>query len=309
MQDFSWVRRVKLQQLRAVLAVARNRSLMSAANELGLSQPAISKILHELEQDLGTELFVRTSRGSYPTELGTKVAERAQSMFAQLEQLVQEIHDSQIGVSGHIVVGVLLAGAANILPQAVARLHERSPNVRVTIIEGSYESLTPQLRQGGIDFIVGRLPGYNYRERLELMPLLQEEVAFVVRPDHPILQRKTLVIDDLQEWPWIMPLPETTLRYMIEAEFHERSLDLPKIACESLSIVTNRRLIMDTNYIGAFPAQVVQPDISAGLLSQLPMEEPLSFGPIGISRLKDSPLGSAAQALVDELQALHQAPS
>lgn len=306
MQNFPWVRRVKLQQLRTVVIVAQSRSLTSAANEMGLSQPAITKILHELESDLNAELFVRTSRGTHPTELGKKVAERAQAIFAQLEQLAQEIHDTQMGLSGHVVVGVLLAGGANILPRAVAALHQRSPRVRVTIVEGTYDTLIPQLRQGALNFIVGRLPAYRYRESIEIVPLFQETIAFVVRPEHPLLQKVVLRIEDLREWPWIMPLPDTTLRQMLEAEFHERNLDLPAIACESLSIVTNRRMIMDTDYVGAFPAQVVQPDIFAGLLSRLPMEETLSFGPVGISLLKDSQLGSAAKALVDELKVLNE---
>ncbi len=301
MQDFSWVRRVKLQQLRAVMVVAQSRSLMNAANEMGLSQPAVTKILHELESDLNAQLFVRTSRGTHPTDLGNKVAERARAIFAQLEQLIQEIHDRQSGISGHVVVGALLAGGANILPQAVVSLHQHSPAVRVTIVEGTYDTLIPQLRQGAIDFIIGRLPAYRYRERLEMEPLYQEKISFVVRPDHPLLQQSHLQIEDLQTWPWIMPLPDTTLRQMLEAEFHERSLDLPVIACESLSVVTNRRMIMETNYIGAFPSQVVKPDITGGLLSQLPMEQTLSFGPVGISRLKNNPLGSAAKALVQEL--------
>lgn len=306
MQDFPWVRRVKLQQLRTVVIVAQSRSLTNAANEMGLSQPAITKILHELEADLNAELFVRTSRGTHPTELGTKVAERAQAIFAQLEQLAQEIHDTQMGLSGHVVVGVLLAGGANILPRAVAALHQRSPRVRVTIVEGTYDTLIPKLRQGALNFIVGRLPAYRYRERIEIDPLFQEEITFVVHPEHPLLEKGILTIEDLREWPWIMPLPDTTLRQMLEAEFHRRNLDLPVIACESISIVTNRRMIMDTDYVGAFPSQVVQPDIYAGLLSRLPMEERLSFGPVGITRLKDSQLGNAAEALMSELKTLNQ---
>ncbi|MGO1500056.1 MAG: LysR substrate-binding domain-containing protein [Marinobacter sp.] len=303
MQNHSWVRRIKLQQLRVVVFVAQSRSLTSAANEMALSQPAITKILHELETDLEAQLFIRTSRGTHPTKLGEQIAERAQAIFAQLDQLAQEISDRQSGLSGHVAVGVLLAGGANILPRAVAALHRRSPNVRVTIVEGTYETLIPQLRQGALDFIVGRLPAYKYRERLETIPLFQEKIAFVVRPGHPLLEHRHLTIEDLKDWPWIMPLPDTTLRTMLEAEFHERSLDLPVIACESLSIVTNRRMIMDTNYVGAFPAQVVQPDISANLLSKLPMKDTLSFGPVGITQTKGNQLGIAARVLADELKA------
>lgn len=208
MQNYSWVRRIKLQQLRVVVCVAQSRSVTSAANEMALSQPAITKILHELETDLEAQPFVRTSRDTYPTELGEQVAERAQAIFAQLDQLVQEVSDRQSGLSGHVAVGVLLAGGANILPRAVVALHQRSPKVRVTIVEGTYETLVPQLRQGALDFIVGRLLGYKYRERLETIPLFQEKIAFVARPGHPLLTGRNLTIEDLrtpQKYSKIIP--------------------------------------------------------------------------------------------------------
>ncbi|WP_036232781.1 LysR substrate-binding domain-containing protein [Marinobacterium litorale] len=302
MQDFAWVRRVKLQQLRTVMVVARNHSLASAANELGLSQPAVTKILHELESDLGMELFVRTSRGTHATELGNTLAARASTVFAQLQKAAEEIHNIHEGLSGHVVIGTLLAGGANILPRAVARLRQRRPGVRVTIMEGTYDHLIPQLRQGALDLIVGRLPAYRYREGLEIESFYQEEIAFVARPDHPVFEQAQPSLADLRQWPWIMPLPDTTLRQMLESVFHERNLDLPVMACESLSVVTNRRLIIETDYIGTFPAQVVQPDIDAGLLSRIDMRPAISFGPVGISWMKDSAFSQAAQELVTSLR-------
>ena len=118
-QDLSWVRKIKLQQLRTVMAVARSRSLISAADDLGLSQPAVTKILHELESELGAQLFVRTSRGTHPTPLGMKFAERAQAVFAQLEQSAQEIYDIREGLIGHGVVVTLVSVGAMMLSNSM----------------------------------------------------------------------------------------------------------------------------------------------------------------------------------------------
>jgi len=305
-QDLSWVRKIKLQQLRTVMAVARSRSLISAADDLGLSQPAVTKILHELESELGAQLFVRTSRGTHPTPLGMKFAERAQAVFAQLEQAAQEIYDIREGLIGHVVVGTLLAGGASILPKAIAQLNNNLPDVRVTLIEGTYDLLIPQLKRGELDFIIGRLPAYRYREGLEVESFYQEEVAFVARPGHPVFKFLSPSLADLQGFTWIMPLPETTLRQMLESAFHEQNLELPHVACESLSVVTNRRLILETDYIGAFPAQVVLPDIEAGLLARVPVMPAISFGPVGISWLSGSPFSLVAEAFVRELRNISQ---
>lgn len=304
MQDLSWVRRVKLQQLRTVMVVAQSQSLSSAGRELGLSQPAISRIIHELETDLGIQLFIRTSRGTHPTSLGSMLAERAQTIFAQLEQANQEIHDVREGLAGHVKVGILPAGGAGILPKAVSRMHNRLPDVRVTLIEGTYEHLIPQLKRGELDFILGRLPGYLYREDLTVESFYREEIAFVVRPGHPVLRSLNASLADLQPWAWIMPLPGTTLRQMIESAFHDQSLDLPAVACESVSVVANRRLILETDYIGVFPAQVLVSDIQAGLLAKINVTPPISFGPVGISRLENTAFSLAAEALARELRAI-----
>ncbi|WP_221797182.1 LysR substrate-binding domain-containing protein [Oceanobacter mangrovi] len=303
MQNSNWVRRIKLQQLRVVLAVANSTSLVSASEQLGLSQPAVSKLLRDLEDQLGAELLVRTSRGSHPTPVGEILIERARMVFSQLDQVAREIHDAREGLSGHVVVGVLPAGGAHLLPRAMAALYQQHPGIRVTVIEGTYESLAPRLRQDTLDLIVGRIPAYHYREALEVEPLFQEQVTFAVRPDHPILTQAPVALANLTAWPWIMPPPDTTLRHMLESAFLEAGLELPQAPWESLSIITNRQLIQHTDVIGAFPAQVVEGDIATGMLAAVPMASPLTFGPVGITRARERPLSRAATRLAAALRA------
>ncbi|WP_369855523.1 LysR substrate-binding domain-containing protein [Candidatus Thalassolituus haligoni] len=303
MQNFSWIRRVKLQQLRAVLALAESPSLVRASESLNLSQPAVSKILRELETDLGVELFTRTSRGSHTTPMGDMLVERVRVIFSQLERVAQEIHDLNEGLSGHVVVGVLPAGGADFLPRALASLYRAYPGIRVTVIEGTYDHLIPQLQQGAIEMIVGRIPAYRFRDGLEVEPLYEENITFAVCPQHPLLSRPAVALSDLLEWPWIMPLADTTLRQMVESAFHDAGLDLPAAPCESISVITNRRLIMETDYIAAFPTQVIQTDLDTGLLAAIPISPARSFGAVGISQVKERPLSHAALRLVDQLRA------
>ncbi|AJD49225.1 LysR family transcriptional regulator [Isoalcanivorax pacificus W11-5] len=303
MTDPGWARRVRLQQLRTVLAVAQNSSLVKAGEELGLSQPAVSKILHEVEADLGVQLFVRTSRGTHTTPFGEMLANQAKAVFAQLSQVEQEIHNAREGLSGHVSVGALIAGSAQVLPQAVVRLHRLAPGIRTSIREGTYRQLVPALRQGELDMIVGRLPAHRYREGLVVEPFYQEEIHFIVRPGHQALSLRQPDLAALRQWPWILPLPDTTLRQMLEAAFHDLNLELPVAPCESLSVIGNRCMLLETDYICAFPARVIEPDVRAGLLARIDMAEPLFFGPVGVSLRKDSPLSKAAEALLRELRA------
>ena len=302
--DHSWIRRVKLQQLRIVLAVAENPSLLQAANVVGLSQPAVTKALHELERDLGVSLFERTSRGTHPTSYGELLAGRARIIFSQLARASDELADLQHGVSGNVHVGTLIAGAAHVLPTAVVRMQQLYPDVRIVVTEGTYETLVPQLRQGRLDLLLGRLPALSYREELSVEALYQERVEFVVRPDHPALARTTLTLADTSDWPWILPPPNTTLRQMLESAFHDANLTLPHALCESLSVVCNRQVILNSDAICAFPAGVVAPDISCRLLAALPLRQALAFGPVGISVLRGVELSRAAAAFAEAVRSL-----
>lgn len=298
----AWVRRVKMQHLRAVLAVADSTSLAQAGERLGLTQPAVTKILHEVESSLGLQLFTRSSRGTVCTEAGRLMAERVRLMFSQLDQTVQTLRDETEGLSGRVTVGALIAGAASLLPLAVAQLQAQRPGIRLTIIEGTYDYLIPLLRQGVLDLIVGRLPKFEYREGLAVEALYQGEVALVVRPGHPVLGRGPLSLATLQAWPWIMPLPDTTLRQIIEATFHDLLLDMPVIRCESVSVVANRAMILQTDCICAFPKEVVQFELDRGLLAQLDIGQVLDFGPVGMSYRKGASQTPAAQALLAALR-------
>lgn len=298
----AWGRRVKLQHLRTVMAVSDTKSLAHAAERLGLTQPAVTKILHEVESELGVQLFTRTSRGTYATSFGSLMVDHIKLVFAQLDQAAKAIHNSREGLSGRVVVGALIAGAASLLPRAIARMQSERPGVRVTIIEGTYDYLTPLLRQGQLDFIVGRLPKHEYREGLAVETLFHESIALVVRPGHPALSLKRPDLAALLSWPWIFPLEGTTLRQLIESAFHESNIDLPDTRCESVSVVLNRRLILETDYIGAFPRDVIHLDVQSGLLNELVIDVPLGFGPVGISHRKVGTHSSAADALLTALR-------
>lgn len=304
MDTGAWGRRVKLQHLRTVMAVSETKSLVLAAEQLGLTQPAVTKILHEVESELGVQLFNRTSRGTHVTSFGSLMVDHIKLVFAQLDQAAKAIHNSREGLSGHVVVGVLIAGAASLLPRAIAQMQNERPGVRVTIIEGTYDYLTPLLRQGQLDFIVGRLPKHEYREGLEVEALYQERIALVVRPGHPALQLSHPTLSSLLGWPWIFPLEGTSLRQLIESAFHDNNIELPDTRCESVSVISNRRLILETDYICAFPGEVIQLDIQSGLLRELVIDLPMGFGPVGISRRKVGPHSNTAHALLHALRSI-----
>ncbi len=170
------------------------------------------------------------------------------------------------------------------------------------MVEGTWDVLSPALLRGDLDLTVGRLPEFQYREGLDLEPFYEEMVAFVVRARHPLAARSNLSLEEALEWPWMLPPRETTLRRLIDRAFREAGHEPPIPSCESVSLLTNRRLLQETDIIGVWPERVARDDIETGTLKRLGLPFNVPFGPVGIARRRGSTMTPAAYALVDVLR-------
>jgi DNA-binding transcriptional LysR family regulator len=294
--------RLKLKQLRLIAAIGEHASVLRAAEALNISQPGATRLLKDAEDDLGVPLFNRTNRGVVPTDYGRSLIRHAKLVLAQLSHAAEELDDLAGGMGGRVTVGTLLAASAIVLPAAICRLREKRPRVTVAVIEGTNDRLMPALRVGDIDFVVGRLSEFRFRDELVQEPLFHEEACVVVRAGHPLARRKRLQIAALAGCEWILQPPETTLRRQVDKAFHDAGLEAPRPAVQSVSLLTNRALLLATDMVGVWPRQVILDDVRRGVLSVLPVKLPAAAGPVGISRRRSVILSPAAQALAAELK-------
>ncbi len=211
--------RLKLKQLRLLIAVEKHSSILHAARELNLSQPAATKLIKDLEADFGVLLFERTNRGVVPTIYGEALARHGKLIFTQISHAAQELDDLSEGSGGRIVIGTLLAASAELLPRTIERVLEQKPNLSIKIQEGTNEVLMPALRSGDLDLVVGRLPTHRHRDELQQERLYDERIIAITRTDHPIQSRKRVTFADLMDYGWILPPQETTLRRQIDLVF------------------------------------------------------------------------------------------
>ncbi len=294
--------KLKLRQLRVLLAIAEHGTLIKAAEHLHMSQPAVTKYLNDLEQVMGVELFNRTSRGVTPTAFGEILIEHANLIVAELRYVSEKLTSLALGHAGSVAVGTLLAAAPRLLPKAVALLKRQHPRLTVSIIEGTNDRLLPALRLGTLDLVVGRLPqGGDYQD-LAHEVLYDEPVNVVVRMNHPIARKRTVCLGDLVDQQWILPPPQTTLRRQIEDAFRLNRLRLPGHLVESVSILTIRTLLLETDMVGVLPYQVVKSDEDLGLLKTLPITMPTTLRPVGITRRAEKALTPAAEYLCECLR-------
>ena len=190
--------------------------MVRAAESVGLTQPAVTKAVRDLEGDLGVALFERGNRGVTPTIYGEALVRHAHRVLAQLVHAAEEIDDLAHGAGGRVAIGTLLAASAWLLPRAIARLRAERPRVVVDVVEGTHDRLQPMLARGDLDMVVGRLSEFRHRAGVRQEPIYSEEIVILARPAHRLAHHGKLSLADLQEADWILPPPETTLRRQLE---------------------------------------------------------------------------------------------
>ena len=288
--------RLKLRQLRLLLAVETHGNIQNAARELGVSQPAATKMIQDLELDFEVTLFRRTNRGVIPTAFGETLIRHGKLIFAQISCAAQELDDLNEGYSGRVVIGTLLAASTQLLPAAIERLLADRPNVAVKVSEGTNEVLIPSLLSGRIDMVVGRLSALRYRDRLMQEKLIDDRIVAVVGPEHPLARKRDVTFDQVRPYGWILPPLETTLRRQVDQFFINQRQYAPPHAIESVCYLANRALLQSRDLICLMPREVTAQDVGNGNLVRLDWTVPFGQGPIGISLRADGSLSPAARA-------------
>jgi DNA-binding transcriptional LysR family regulator len=293
--------RLKLKQLRLLIEVDRHRSILHAAREMNLSQPAATKMIKDMELDFDVLLFERTNRGVTPTDSGAALIRGARLIFSQVSGTAQEIEDLSGGRAGRVVVGTLLAASSRLLPMAIGRALAARPRLAIKVVEGTNEVLMPRLRAGELDLVVGRLPVQRHRSDLAQRRLFDDPVALVVRAGHPLTIQPAPTFEDLRGYGWILPPAETTLRRQIDQYFINQGQYVPAQVVESVSFLTNRALLRGSDMICALPAEVVAGGGAEGLVA-LPLSLPFGTGPVGASYRTATSLSPAASAFLEALE-------
>lgn len=248
--------RLKLRQLKLLTVIAEEGTVLRGSQLLNIAQPAATKSIKELEDALGVELFIRSSRGVTPTLFGEVMIKHAKLILTQLRHASEELQSLDEGLSGRVYVGTLLAASPTLLPRSLALLRERRPGIAVSVSEGTIDKLMPSLRTGDLDIVLGRLPDYREREGLAQEVLYLEPIAIVAREGHPLAGKKIVTLSDLVSQAWVMPPMQTSLRRQIEVAFLREDLEPPADVIESVSILTNHTLLIETDMIAAMPHQV-----------------------------------------------------
>jgi DNA-binding transcriptional LysR family regulator len=238
--------------LRSFLAVADAGGISAAANRLHITQPALSRRLQQLEEQLGATLLERGRRGVRLTELGRLVQREGRPILTRYEQLQEQVRARQALRGGVVRIGGGATAVSYILPRAIAEFQSQHPSVRFRLKESGSSEVADDVRSGELEVGLATLPVRD--QGLEVHPLMTDRIVLVARSDHPLAQGKRIGAEQLDGQPFIGFLTGTAIRQIIDSALREAGVEMNAVM-ELRSIPTILHMVASTGNL-AFVSRV-----------------------------------------------------
>lgn len=299
--------RMKLNQLRDIVAVAERGSLRSAARHLGLAQPALTRSIRELEHELGAVLFERRASGMVLTPVGAAVVRRASSIRAELERVRDEVEQFKGLGQGSIAIGLSTVPHLALLPKVIQPFRRRFPRVRLRISEGLFPTMEASVQDGMIDFYIGPLTDDVAPPELIVERLFDNRRIVIGRANHPLAGATSLA--DLTSADWASTNISLTSEAELDPVFDRFGLPRPRILVNAETAIGMMMVAAYSDLLAMLPQQWGEVAASTGLIRQIPIEEVLLAPTICFVRRARLPLTPAAEHLGDLFRraAIHHA--
>ncbi|WP_323029618.1 LysR family transcriptional regulator [Castellaniella defragrans] len=260
-----------LKQLRAFVTVAETGSVTRASGLLNLVQPAVSRQLRLLEEDLGTELFDRGRHGMQLTPAGKTMLEYARRILNEVVRAKAEIRPTKGPVSGIVSVGLLASTSDLLATMLAAEVARRYPGIRLRLTIGYAGHLQDWLEAGDLDAAL--LYGRKEIPALRIRELLEESLWVVAPPAAKLSHGRPLTLARVAREPFILPAAPQGLRAAIEHAAAEAGVDL-RIFAETNALSVQRDLVAQGHGWTILPAVGVTREVERGLLSAAPLAAP-----------------------------------
>lgn len=245
-----------------------------------------------------------SSRAAATTVYGECLIRYARRTLTDLSQVRDELESLSSGSGGKVNVGVYPASSSVLVPHALALLKQRSPHTNVLVIEGTSPVLLPQLWEGKLDLVVGRLPALSPSAGFGEKALLEEQLKVVTGPKHPLAQRKRIQWSDLEKYPWVLPPSVSQMRETLEQVLLANGMDIEKNYIETQSVHLTRAYLYLSDAISVMANAAAHDKTQP--LAVLPLKLPSMLRSAGVLWNRNRLLSPAVElmmACLDEVAA------
>jgi len=275
---------VKIKQLRLFVAVVESKSIHRAASVLGISQPAVSMAIRELETIYGGSLLIRKTKGVEVTTLGALLHRRGRAILADLDRVGEEMARLQSERGGTVSISISSTISSTVLPGVLLRFREKMPNVQVRIGEISGRAaLIDGLIEGEFDFAIALTAPYFYPLPDEIERLAEIDIPLILgtRPNHPLASSQS--ISELMGVDWLIPFESTNLDELsLENDFAKFGLKVPNRPIRCHSYAAAMEFFGKMDLIGVFSKRFADIQFKRYDLVQIKIRETLPMRQVGI---------------------------
>lgn len=293
---------MKLASLQAFVAVLECGSIHAGARKLGVSQPALSKTLRALEDELGVQLVTRTSRGTVATAYGRSFLARAQLVVREVELAREEVEQLKGNLRGSLSISVTPATAIRLLPDSVHAFRQDCPEIKLCISEALQPEAAELVRSNAVELALAPVDRSLPTQEFRMEPLITIPMGVVMRRDHPLASANT--ISELLSADWLQISPSETLSRTLQRWLDENNVTdtiNPVVSCQSLSSALI--LMRSSDLLTILPLSLLElPLLSNDFVQVKPTGTNEINNQIGLIYRADSPMTPAAQIMANHIR-------
>jgi DNA-binding transcriptional LysR family regulator len=300
-------RRLRLRDLHFFFTTVHRGSMAKAAQTLGVTQPAVSKVIAELEHTLGVRLLDRGARGVEPTTYGRVLLTRSNAAFDELRQSVRDIEFLADPTVGEVRIGCQETFAAAILPSVIHRFSQAFPRVVLHVEQlGSLAAESSALRERTIDMgmflLVKPHDDKLFDDDLNVEVLFQEKMIVVAGKQSPWARRRKVDLAELVDEPWVLTESDTLSYLRVAEAFAERGLGVPKRILQTLSTHLRVNLAASGSHITTIPNSTLRIYGERFSLKALPIDIPAQSWPALMVTLKNRTLNPVVERFIQHIR-------
>ncbi|MGD9945165.1 MAG: LysR family transcriptional regulator [Burkholderiaceae bacterium] len=288
---------MNLRHVRAFVAVAEIGSIRGAARLLGVTQPAVTKAIQQIESSLGVQLVMRNVTGVTLTSYGLSFLARARLIAAELGRARDELTQLARSFEGTVTISLAPTVAELVAPKVVASFQARYPNVMVRISGGLPSSTITRVCDGTLDFVVGPRPVDGVPPVIDSWHLHDMAVAITVRRRHPLARATTLA--DFADTFWVLNRSASSPDGPLASAFTSLGLGAPRFRLQSDSIVAAQAIVAATDYAALMPRRAVEHGAMKQKLTIVDVPELQITNSVELFFRRDSPLTPVALELAN----------
>lgn len=269
-----------LRQIRSFLAVGETGSVTRAAEMLHVVQPAVSRQLKLLEDELGVPLFERGRQGMLLTDAGRTFAERASRALRELDSARLEIQPARGVLVGNVGIGLLPSSSDLLAAPLAMAVRSQHPGIQITFTVGFTDHLSKWLEEGEIDAALLYNPGGA--SHLSTTPLLLEPLCVCGAPAFGLSSDEPVSIEVLSNHPLVLPSRKHGLRSLVDSACALSQVNMT-IAAETNAQAVHKELVIQGMGLGVMPRVAIREEIRSGLLIAAPINHPAFLRTIALA--------------------------